>query len=116
MTIYYNYLVDNIQVYDGDTIRADIDLGFGIWARNQKLRLAGINTPELNSKDPQEKVKAYEVRDYIRDLLKNNDQTAVRTIHDKKGKYGRWLAILFIDGININEMLIELGMAKTYQG
>lgn len=62
----YFYTAEIQSVYDGDTVTAQIDLGFRLHMSKAKLRLLGINTPEMRSKDPEEKKKAYAARDYVR--------------------------------------------------
>jgi micrococcal nuclease len=99
-------------VYDGDTIRVDIDLGLGVWLRNQTLRLYGINAPEVAGK---EKEQGIEARDWLRAWLWNDRQVLLRTHKDSKGKYGRWLAEVFIDNWNINEKMLQLGLAEEYK-
>ena len=109
----YTYRAKIVSVYDGDTVRADIDLGLSIWARNEKMRLFGIDTPELRGGTPESKRKGYAARDFLRSKVLGKT-VIIKTIRDKKGKYGRYLAEIFIDGVNINELLIEKGHAVEY--
>ena len=51
----YEYKCKLVKVVDGDTIDVDIDLGFGVWMRNQRIRLYGIDTPESRTYDKVEK-------------------------------------------------------------
>jgi micrococcal nuclease len=74
---YKSYVV---KVYDGDTITCDIDLGFGILLKKQKLRLYGINTPEVRGSSKEEGVK---VRDIVRSRILNKWIT-IKTVKDKK--------------------------------
>ena len=106
----YEYKAYVQKVYDGDTITVDIDLGFGIILKKQVLRLIGIDAPELRGLEREEGIKA---RDELRGriLYKN---VLIRTKKDKKGKYGRWLAVIFYDEKNINEWLLRRGFAKPY--
>lgn len=90
----YHYRAEVASVYDGDTIRADIDLGLEVWIRNTPLRLYGINTPEIRGA---EKQAGYKARDRLKELLADRD-LIVKTYRDKKGKYGRWLATLLVKG------------------
>jgi len=106
----YEYKANVVKVYDGDTITVDIDLGFGIVLTNQVLRLYGINTPEVRGKEKEEGKK---VRDLLREEILNKDIT-IRTIKDKKGKYGRWLAIVIHEEKNMNDWLLSEGYAKPY--
>ena len=90
----YEYQAFVRDVYDGDTVTVDMDLGFDHLIRSMKLRLYGINTPELRGGTDEEKSKARKARDYLR-LLVLHDNIIVKTIRDKTGKYGRYLAVLF---------------------
>ena len=51
----YEYKCKMVKVVDGDTIDVDIDLGFGVWMRNQRIRMHGIDTPESRTRDLEEK-------------------------------------------------------------
>tara|TARA_R110000772_G_C13275824_1_gene436652 strand:- start:844 stop:1188 length:345 start_codon:yes stop_codon:yes gene_type:complete len=108
----YNYNAKVISVYDGDTIRANIDLGFGIHThgnngKGEALRLWGINTPEVRG---EERPQGLISRDRLRELILDKN-IVVTTIKDSKGKYGRYLAIIYLDGVNINEQLVAEGLA-----
>ena len=97
----------------GDTLTADVDLGFKMWAKKIKLRLIGIDTPEIRTKDPQEKALAIKARDRVRELCLGRE---VIITTRKKGKYGRWLASVYIeDGdLDIARFLIQEGLATSY--
>jgi len=108
----YHYRIDKVvKIYDGDTITVDIDLGFGIVLRNQMLRLYGVDTPELRG---EEKVLGYKVRDEVRKMIAKGYVITIKTIKDKKGKYGRWIVVVFIDGKNLNKHLIKSGYGQEY--
>ena len=110
----YEYNANIISIYDGDTVTGDIDLGFGIWIRKQKFRLIGINTPEIRTKDADEKIRGYAARDRLIELI--GDKT-VRIRSFGKGKYGRWLVEIYIDDDetrSVNQMLISEGHAEPY--
>lgn len=107
----YEYKARYVSAYDGDSVRLDCDLGFNIWMKNQVIRLYGIDTPELRGKDREEGLKA---RDYVRERLTECDELIIKTHKDKKGKYGRWLAEIYVDGVNLNQELVKEGMAKEY--
>ena len=107
----YFYRAKIVSVYDGDTCRADIDLGMGIWLRNEKLRLLRINAPEMRG---EEKEAGRVSRDFLREQILN--QTLfIQTHKDKRGKYGRYLAEIWMeeDGkwVNINDRMVEAGQA-----
>lgn len=107
----YHYRVAYRSNYDGDTVRFDVDLGFGIIMRDQIFRLFGIDTPELRG---DERAKGLESRDWLQRRLEGAEQIYVRTHKDQKGKYGRWLAEILIDGDNVNEEMVTLGLAEPY--
>lgn len=111
----YNYRALVTGVYDGDSITADIDLGFNIWMRGQKIRLYGIDTPELRG---EERAAGLVSRDRLRDLILDKE-IIITSYKDKSGKYGRWLATLFSnDGSgfeNVNLTLLAEGLAEVYK-
>ena len=51
----YVYRIDNLRVVDGDTVDCDIDLGFDVWLRSQRIRLSGVDAPETRTRDLNEK-------------------------------------------------------------
>ena len=108
----YEYRAFVRKVYDGDTITCDIDLGFEILFKNQKLRLYGINTPEVRGPTRPEGLK---VRDLVRSRISNKWVT-IKTRKDKKGKYGRWIAEIYEADIedSINEWLLREGHAVEF--
>ena len=109
----YEYKAFVRKVYDGDTITCDIDLGFNMIMRNQKLRLVGINTPEVRGESRPEGLK---VRDIVRSRISNKWVT-IKTHRDKKGKYGRWLAEIYEAGVeeSLNQWLLKEGYAQEYK-
>lgn len=98
------------KVYDGDTITVDIDLGFGVCLKNQKIRLARINAPEIRGASRPEGIKS---RDQLRSKISNRWIT-IKTFKDKKGKYGRWIADLYYEDQCINDWLLKEGFAKKF--
>lgn len=115
----YEYRVKNItKVVDGDTIDVDIDLGFNI-SYNQRVRLAGIDTPESRTSDKFEKTLGLESKEYLKSKLKNAKLIVIKTEKpDSSEKYGRILGWLYIDGntVSINDQMIEDGYAWGYLG
>lgn len=81
----YCYRANVISVYDGDTVRADLDLGLKTWIKNENLRLARINTPELRGDEREAGLAA---RDFLRGKILDQE-VVLETIRDRKGKYGR---------------------------
>lgn len=107
----YEYRAFVRKVYDGDTITVDFDLGFGITLGNQKIRLLGINAPEIRGIQRPEGLKS---RDALRSKI-GNKWVIIKTHKDKKGKYGRWLAEVFLDEQSVNGWLISEGHATVYE-
>jgi len=113
----HHYAATVVSVYDGDTITVDVDLGFGVWLLKQKIRLYGIDAPEIRGEG---KALGIKTRDWLRAQLWSGKKIELRTYKgtsggDEKGKYGRWLAEVFCDGKNLNEEMLELGLAKRYE-
>ncbi|MEK7263233.1 MAG: thermonuclease family protein [Bacteroidota bacterium] len=108
----YHYRAKVISVYDGDTITVDIDLGFNIIMRGEKVRLHRINAPELKGRS---RKKGLASQDYLRSLLLEKE-IDLQTVKDRKEKYGRFLGEIWltIDGkeININDEMVAKGFAK----
>ena len=106
----YTYNAEVIKVYDGDTITVNIDLGFGIIKSQTKIRLLGIDTPELRG---EEREAGLEAKKALMDLIMGKTVTIV-TEKDKTGKYGRYLGTIFLDNTNINLWMLDHGYAKPY--
>lgn len=109
----YLYKAHVTDVYDADTITVDIDLGFSTWIHDERIRLARINAPEVRGK---EKVEGKEARDYLRKRILGKE-ILLRTIRstkgrDSKGKYGRYIGEIMLDGVNINDELVKVGHAE----
>jgi len=106
----YVYRAKIIDVYDGDTCTAIVDLGFYVHIQ-MKLRLYGLDTPEVRGV---EKVKGVQVRDIVRSRILNKD-VIIKTFKDSQEKYGRYLAIIIYDlgttNTNLNEQLLTEGNA-----
>jgi micrococcal nuclease len=115
----YEYSVKKVlKVVDGDTIDVDIDLGFNV-SYTQRVRLAGIDTPESRTKDLKEKALGLEVKDYLSGRLKDAKVIVIKTeLPDSTEKYGRILGWIYVDGekLSVNENMIKEGYAWTYDG
>ena len=90
----YEYRVEVLKVIDGDTVDVDIDLGFGVWLKNERVRLHGIDTPESRTRDLEEKKFGLAAKARLKELLKHD--VYLRTMvgrggEDMKGKFGRIL-------------------------
>jgi micrococcal nuclease len=115
----YEYRIKKVlKVVDGDTIDVDIDLGFNI-SYTQRVRLAGIDTPESRTKDAKEKALGLEVKDKLKKSIDSAKTVVVKTeLPDSSEKYGRILGWVYLDGDtrSLNEQLIEEGYAWGYMG
>ena len=115
----YVYRIRSVhKVVDGDTIDADIDLGFDI-SLTKRIRLAGIDTPESRTTDAYEKKLGIEVKDWLKERLKFAKDILIKTeLPDSTEKYGRIIGHLFINGeeISINNQMINEGYAWEYDG
>lgn len=109
----YEYKAIVKRVYDADTIVINIDLGLGVWQHHQKIRLYGIDAPEIRGS---ERPEGLEARDYLSDRILYR-QILIRTLRDKKGKYGRWLGKIYLVDEEtgketcLNDELVEKGFA-----
>lgn len=100
------------SIYDGDSMTLDIDQGFGDWKHDQKIRLAGIDTPEISGVERPEGLKA---RDFVRETCPPGTEVLLESIRDTSEKYGRWLGrIHLVDGTCLNDLLIAKGLADVY--
>ncbi len=115
----YEYKATLNRIIDGDTIDVNIDLGFGIQIK-QRVRLHGIDTPEVRTLDLEEKKRGNAAKDRLKELLPK--EFMIKTILNKRGKYGRILGIIMVpsakmsDGyVNINEQLVTEGYAERYK-
>jgi len=103
-----------VSVYDGDTIRVDIENIHSIIGNNIGIRINGIDTPEMRDKRPQVKLKAIKARDYLRQLINKAEQIELRNI--QRGKYFRIAGDLYLDGVNVSSLMMNKGLAKPYWG
>jgi micrococcal nuclease len=115
----YEYRIKKVtNVVDGDTIDVEIDLGFSV-SYAQRLRLAGIDTPESRTTDKAEKILGLEAKEYLKSKVKDAKEVIVKTEKpDSSEKYGRILGWVYVDGStkSINEQMIEDGHAWGYMG
>lgn len=116
----YEYRCKVIRVIDGDTVDVDIDLGFQVWIRGERVRIMGIDTPESRTSDKTEKVFGLASKARLKELL--HGEVILKTEvskagEDMKGKFGRILGDFILeDGRKATEVLIEEGHAVLYHG
>lgn len=109
----YEYKIKEIvKVIDGDTVDILIDLGFSVYHK-ERVRLSGIDTPEMNSKNVLEKEMAKKAKTFITTWLKEQKNLTIKTYKDDK--YGRLLGEIFGNGgVCVNNLLMEKGLAWDY--
>tara|TARA_R100000808_G_C2149969_1_gene158539 strand:- start:3202 stop:3570 length:369 start_codon:yes stop_codon:yes gene_type:complete len=118
----YTYNIKLLRVVDGDTVDANIDLGFDVWVK-KRIRFMGINTPESRTRDLEEKARGLAAKDRVKNLLEGCNKIQLNS--HGVGKYGRCLGELLIDMVDghekltmesVNELLIKEGHAVAYFG
>ena len=134
----YEYHCKIVKIVDGDTVDVDIDLGFGVWLKKERVRVNGIDTPESRTRDKEEKKFGLISKNRVKQLLPVGSTQILKTEsdrngEDKKGKFGRILGdFLFTksfsdscDGLVLNsgrlidrlsDVLIDENMAVKYHG
>ncbi len=111
----YEYKATVKRIIDGDSLVLDIDLGFYMFMNETKIRLYGLDTPEMNSEDPLLRLQAIMATRYLYDNLEVGSKVTINTVLDKREKYGRLLAtIITEDGFNINDGLLNNKLAISY--
>jgi len=108
------YKLSNIYILDGDTIRADVELGLGVVLVEQSIRLDGIDTPEIHTTNELEKAAGMVAKSRLTARIVAGGIATIRNVD--RDKYGRLLAVLAIDGTDICAELIKQGYARPYQG
>ena len=116
----YEYRCKVLKVIDGDTVDIDIDLGFGVWIKNERVRIMGIDTPESRTSNDIEKKFGLAAKSRLQELL---GETAIlktqvnKKGEDMKGKFGRILGNFTTeDGRSCADILWEEGHAVAYFG
>ena len=103
----YIYSASIVRVVDGDTVDAMVDLGFRSSVR-LRFRLFGINAPEVRGPERAEGIQSTH---WLKRRIEFQD-VIINTHQDSTGKFGRYLATIWRDNVNINEQMVELGLAK----
>ncbi|GAF89324.1 unnamed protein product [marine sediment metagenome] len=106
------YVAKSERIIDGDTIVADLYLGLNLILDDQYIRFYGIDAWETRGEEREEGLK---VKEYLeKRLSKGQIEIEIRPEwgQNGKGKYGRWLSLFYVDGVNINIELIENGHAE----
>ena len=111
----YRYKVNLVKVVDGDTVDVDIDLGFGMSYKKQRVRMVGIDTPESRTRDLVEKKFGKASKKHLKGILEAGD---IELVSHDKGKFGRILGDLFIGSstFSVNQQMIDEHHAVAYTG
>ena len=112
----YEYRCQIIRVVDGDTVDIDIDLGFGVWMRKQRVRLYGVDTPESRTRDLEEKKYGLLAKNFVKKHMPVKSWQTLRTKKDKHGKFGRILGEFLVGYGTLNQLLIDSHNAVEYTG
>lgn len=115
----YNAIV--ARVVDGDTVDVDISLGFGVWMKKQRIRLAGVDTPEKRTRDLVEKKFGLLATSITEGFCPVGSKILLETSLDGTGKYGRILGVLWSNAtteeyVNVNQFLLDERYAVKYEG
>ena len=118
----YEYKCTIVKVIDGDTVDVDIDLGFGVWLKKQRIRFYGIDTPESRTRDLEEKKYGLVAKAFVEKHLPVGSTRTLTTVQDKTGKYGRILGKFkafdsYTDAwVNLNQWMIIKHLGVEYKG
>jgi len=114
------YDVILLDCVDGDTVDVDIDLGFGVWLKDERVRIMGIDTPESRTRDKVEKVFGLAAKHRLKELLAEGGKlitTENKHGEDMKGKFGRILGDFRApDGRLVTDIMIQEGHCVAYFG
>ena len=115
----YQYKCKIIKVLDGDTVDIDLDLGFKIILANQRVRMAGVDTPESRTSIAEEKVRGQLSKKKLAEKLPVGSWQIIETQKSDSNddKFGRILGVFILeDGTRVNDWLIQNNYAVPYKG
>jgi endonuclease YncB( thermonuclease family) len=102
-----------VNVYDGDTFRVNLQCDYDVLCNNLPVRVSGIDTPEIKTKDGCEKRAAKKAKAFTQTFLKGKN---IELKNCKRDKYFRLLCDVFADGKNLAEEILNAGLAVPYDG
>ena len=112
----YEYSCTVERVVDGDTIDVVLDLGFDILYKS-RVRLYGIDTPESRTRNLDEKARGKMAAAFLKEAVEDGEKVVIQTkLKDSRGKFGRVLGDVVVDGININQSMVDNYHAAAYFG
>tara|TARA_B100001778_G_C18443617_1_gene563482 strand:+ start:370 stop:765 length:396 start_codon:yes stop_codon:yes gene_type:complete len=109
-------------VVDGDTVDVDIDLGFGVWMRKERIRILGIDTPESRTRDKVEKTYGILAKNFVKSYLPVGSSQTLQTEKDGTGKFGRILGKFLVydartdSQVHLGDIMIREHLAVKYEG
>ena len=113
----YEYKCQEVKkVVDGDTLDIVLNLGFNV-LHSVRIRMAGIDTPESRTRDLDEKARGKLAKAFLKNWLSQENEKkkiVVRTFKKTKGKFGRVIAEIWVDDVNVNEDMIKCYHAVPY--
>lgn len=116
----YTYRCKLVKVVDGDTVDVDIDLGFGVWLKDERVRLYGVDTPESRTRDLEEKKYGLAAKKFVENFTDDEWLILKCNGYDSKGKFGRILGEIYrtsnFSNISLNELLVEKHLGVRYHG
>ena len=112
----YEYACKVERVVDGDTVDVVLNLGFDIMYKS-RVRLYGIDTPESRTRNLDEKARGKMAGAFLKNKIDTGEKIVIQTkLKDSRGKFGRVLGNIIVDGININQLMIDNYHAAAYFG
>mgnify|MGYP006232007233 CR=1 FL=1 len=111
----YEYKAIVIKVIDGDTVDVDLDLGFDVMLKKERVRIMGIDTPESRTRDKEEKKFGLASKARLKELL-GKDTVLVCQKYDAKGKFGRILGDFLCKGRALSIVMVDNHHAVAYHG
>jgi len=112
----YEYACKVERVVDGDTVDVVLNLGFDIMYKS-RVRLYGIDTPESRTRNLDEKARGKMAGAFLKNKIDAGEKIVIQTkLKDSRGKFGRVLGNIIVDGININQLMIDNYHAAAYFG
>ena len=118
----HTYKCTILRVVDGDTVDVDIDLGFGVWMRKERIRVLGIDTPESRTRDKVEKTYGILAKNFVKSYLPVGSSQTLQTEKDGTGKFGRILGKFLVHDkkedreMHLGDIMIREHLAVKYDG
>ena len=112
----YEYACKVKRVVDGDTVDVVLDLGFDV-SYSCRVRLYGIDTPESRTRNKDEKARGKMAGSFLEEAIEDGEKVVIQTkLKDSRGKFGRVLGDVVVDGVNINKLMVKCHLAVAYHG